>query len=361
MTTNPLIPVAVEPGETTAARRARPRPSYEEFAAWILVGGLILYVLIERLVPAVVGGLALYLILDRLAHSLTKRVPGTAARPLALILVGLVGGGFIVGAVALSVSFLRHHVDRIPAMMTQMADILQSTRAWLGDYGEQVIPEVLTDAENIKGAVVDWLKQHAGALKVAGGTFGIGVIHLIMGMLVAILVFFRHVTHPDERVRGTLAAALLEKVDRFAKSFSQIATAQIKISATNTLLTAIYLLIVLPAFGKRLPFSTTIVLVTFICGLIPVLGNLISNTVIVILSLGISVGTAIASLTFLVLIHKLEYLINSRIVGGETDSQAWEILLAILIGETAFGVSGVVMAPIIYAFIKRELRERGLV
>jgi predicted PurR-regulated permease PerM len=83
--------------------------------------------------------------------------------------------------------------------------------------------------------------------------------------------------------------------------------------------------------------------------------------VIVILSLGISPGTAIASLVFLVLIHKLEYLINSRIVGGETDSQAWEILLAILIGETAFGVGGVVMAPIVYAFVKRELRERGLV
>lgn len=69
----------------------------------------------------------------------------------------------------------------------------------------------------------------------------------------------------------------------------------------------------------------------------------------------------IASLVFLVLIHKLEYLVNSRIVGGETDSQAWEILMAIVIGETAFGVAGVVMAPIIYTFIKRELRDRGLV
>jgi len=83
--------------------------------------------------------------------------------------------------------------------------------------------------------------------------------------------------------------------------------------------------------------------------------------VIVILSLGISVGVAVASLVFLILIHKLEYLINSRIVGGETDSQAWEILLAILIGETAFGVAGVVMAPIIYTFVKGELRDHGLV
>jgi len=115
--------------------------------------------------------------------------------------------------------------------------------------------------------------------------------------------------------------------------------------------------VVLPLFGIRVPFATTLVVITFLCGLIPVLGNLISNTVITILSMGIS----IASLTFLVVIHKLEYLINSRIVGGETDSQAWEILLAIIIGEAAFGVGGVVLAPIVYAFVKRELRDRGLV
>ena len=325
------------------------------------MGALIIYTLMHHVVAAVVGGLALYLILDRLAQAFSKRMPGTAARPLAIILVALVAGGMIVGAVALSVSFLRHHVDRIPAMMTQMADILRSTQVWLGDYGRQVIPDVMTDAESIKEAFVVWLKTHADTLKIAGGTFSIGLVHLIMGMLLAILVFFRHVTHHDRALRGSLAIALTEKVGRFADSFSRIATAQIKISATNTLLTAVYLFVILPIFGKHLPFSTTIVIVTFVCGLIPVLGNLISNTVIVILSLGISPGTAIASLVFLVLIHKLEYLINSRIVGGETDSQAWEILLAILIGETAFGVSGVVMAPIVYAFVKRELRERGLV
>jgi predicted PurR-regulated permease PerM len=35
--------------------------------------------------------------------------------------------------------------------------------------------------------------------------------------------------------------------------------------------------------------------------------------------------------------------------------------MAILIGEAAFGIGGVVMAPIVYAFIKRELRDRALV
>jgi predicted PurR-regulated permease PerM len=353
-------PVPVEMVEEPVVAVVRPRPSNVEIAAWILIGALLIYVMMQHLVSAVVTGLVLYLILDRLAGAFSKRRMGGAARPLALILVTLIVGGVVIGGIALTVSFLRHHAERVPAMMTKMADILQSTRAWLGGYGEEIIPEVLTDAETVKTAIVDWLKQHAAALRIAGSTVTLGAVHALMGILLAILVFFRHVIHPDAP-RGALAHALAEKVDRFADAFARIATAQVKISAVNTALTAAYLLIALPMFGIRLPFATTIVLITFICGLIPVLGNLISNTVIVVLSLGISVGTAVASLTFLVVIHKLEYLINSRIVGGQTDSQAWEILLAILIGETAFGVGGVVMAPIIYAFVKRELRDRGMV
>ena len=325
------------------------------------MAALLVFVMFRHLVAGVVAGLALYLILDRVSHSFTKRLGRAAARPLALLLVTLVGGGVIVGGIALTISFARHHAGNIPAMMTKMAEILQSTKAWLGGYGEDLIPEVMTDAETIKSGIAEWLKEHAGTLKGAGGWASAALLHMLMGILLAILVFFRHVTRHDLMAGGTLSRCLGEKVERFAHAFSRIATAQIKISAVNTALTAIYLLVVLPLFGKPVPFGTTIIVVTFVCGLIPVVGNLISNTVIVVLSLGISVGTAVASLVFLVLIHKLEYLINSRIVGGETDSQAWEILMAILVGETAFGVAGVVMAPIVYAFVKRELRERGLV
>ena len=352
----PVAPVLPEPAPEPPPH---PRVSSEEIAAWALVAVGFVFVMLEHLVSAFVGGLVLFLILDRVAQSLSKRFPA-AARGIAVTMVTVIGVTIVGGGAALGISFLRHHADRLPAMMTQMAVILQSTRAWLGDWGDQIIPEVLTDAENLKATVVLWLKEHAMSLKATGGDFSHGLVHMIMGMLLAILVFFRHQRHPHER-HGRLSNVLTEKVARVAEAFSRIATAQIKISAMNTALTAIYLFGLLPLFSRRLPFSTTIVLVTFVCGLIPVLGNLVSNSVIVILSMGVSFPTAIASLVFLVLIHKLEYLVNSRIVGGETDSQAWEILMSIVIGETAFGVAGVLMGPIIYTFIKRELRERGLV
>src|SRR5216684_1558222 len=163
MSTNPFPVQPLPPAEVLDAPPIAPRgrPSNEEIAAWVIFGGLLLYILMRHLVSGVVGGLVLYLLLDRLSRSFSKRMSGTAARPLALILVTLVGGGLIFGAVALLVFFALHHANNIPAIMTKMADILQSTRAWLGGYGEQLIPEVMTDAETIKAALAVWLKEHA--------------------------------------------------------------------------------------------------------------------------------------------------------------------------------------------------------
>jgi len=101
--------------------------------------------------------------------------------------------------------------------------------------------------------------------------------------------------------------------------------------------------------------------VTFISGLLPVVGNLISNVVIVVVSLSYSPSVAIGSLLFLIVIHKLEYFLNARIVGRRIESRAWELLLAMLVMEAAFGISGVIAAPIYYAYLKDELADRGLV
>ena len=361
MNTNPLASVPVAVVHEPQVRAPRARPSNEEIAAWVLLAGLILFVILQHLVGAAITGLTLYLILDRVSARIARRLSGSAARPLALLFVTIVTGAILAGVVAMLIAIMRRGAVNLSDMMNQMAEILGSVRLWLGGLGHQFIPEFMTDAENLKATVAAWLKTHAQNLRAGGVWIGVGLIHVVMGVLLAILVFFRHVTHHEDLTRGPLAQQLANKVDKLADAFSRVAVAQIKISAVNTTLTALYLLVILPVFGIRIPFATTLVFVTFVCGLIPVLGNLISNTVITILSLGVSVGVAIASLVFLVLIHKLEYLINSRLVGGETDSAAWEILLAILIGEAAFGVSGIVLAPIVYAFIKRELRDRALV
>ena len=339
-----------------------PRVAASEIASWAILAGALFYILLRELVPGLVAGIVLYLVLTWFARSIEKRLSGAASRLLALLIVALIAGGAVTGAVAFVVAFARGHAGNLPELLQKMAEILASTRVWLAKLGAigTALPDIAVDAEAMKQVVVHWLKQNSVVVRSAGGTLGRAMAHIVMGCLLAVMVFFRPRTGGTHE-RAPLAFHLGNKVDRFIQAFNAIVTAQVKISLVNTFLTTIYLFLILPLAGRRLPLSTTIVLVTFLCGLIPILGNLISNTVIVVISIGISFPTAIASLVFLVLIHKLEYIINSRIVGGETDSEGWEILMAILIGETAFGIAGVVIAPIVYTFVKRELRDRGLV
>ena len=78
-------------------------------------------------------------------------------------------------------------------------------------------------------------------------------------------------------------------------------------------------------------------------------------------SLSQSLGLAVASLSYLVIIHKLEYFLNARIVGGQIHARAWELLLAMLAMEAAFGLTGLMAAPIYYAYVKDELRDKKLI
>ena len=86
----------------------------------------------------------------------------------------------------------------------------------------------------------------------------------------------------------------------------------------------------------------------------------VSNTAIVVLSLSVSAAVAVASLCFLIAIHKLEFL-NAHLIGNQIHAHAWELLIAMLVMEAAFGLPGLVAAPIYYAYIKDELVTLELV
>ncbi|OYY54151.1 MAG: hypothetical protein B7Y54_00130 [Polaromonas sp. 35-63-240] len=156
-----------------------------------------------------------------------------------------------------------------------------------------------------------------------------------------------------------LAVALRRGFDGLVDSFTAVVFAQLRIATINTVLTAVYLLGVLPLMGNPLPLAGTLVAATFVASLVPVVGNLVSNTMIVVVSLTQSVTVAGLSLAWLVAIHKLEYFLNAHIIGHRIRAQAWELLIAMLSLEALFGLAGLVSAPVIYAQIKHILNERG--
>src|ERR1017187_8468609 len=74
---------------------------------------------------------------------------------------------------------------------------------------------------------------------------------------------------------ATVVRELAARFKTFFQSFSKVIGAQIVISTINTGLTAVFLL------WNGYPFAAVLIVLTFLCGLLPILGNLISNTLIV--------------------------------------------------------------------------------
>ena len=91
------------------------------------------------------------------------------------------------------------------------------------------------------------------------------------------------------------------------------------------------------------------------------IGNLISNTAVVIISLGNSLTAGMVSLIFLVVIHKAEYFLNAKIIGEQVNAKAFELLLVMIVFEHLFGIGGIVLAPVCYAYLKKELMAHRII
>jgi predicted PurR-regulated permease PerM len=308
-----------------------------------------------HLVPALLAGFLAWALLNSMARRLRGgRVSHGLARALAAGLLGLVAAGSVTLAVVLLYGFARGRIGDLPSVVDTMGETMARLRETLAASGV-ALPEAASGSST--DAVAGWLRENAGHLRHAG-TVGLrGLAHALLGAFAGVFVFF-HGASPEP---GPLAAALIARVRSFADSFRSVAKAQIEISIVNTVLTGLFLFAAEPLFGAKLPLRGTLVAITFLCGLIPVAGNLVSNTVIVLVSLGVSPWAGLAALVFLLVVHKLEYFLNAKIVGGRIGAAAWETLLAILVLEAAFGIPGVILAPVVYAWAKSELVSRGLV
>ncbi|MEO8411145.1 MAG: AI-2E family transporter [Propionivibrio sp.] len=331
-------------------------PTSHEYAAWTLAALSMLFVLQFHLLPALIAGLLVYEVVHVLFPLFTRGRSTQRAKTLAVALVLLSVIGLVAAAVFGLIAFMRSEGGGVALLLARMADILETSRSELPRWLADLLPQ---STQVISDNISMWLRKNASELQRVGRETGHVLAHMLIGMIIGAMVSLREVLGDD--TRGPLARALAERVYRLGEAFRRIVFAQVRISALNTVFTSIYLAVVLPLFGVSLPLTKTMIVVTFVVGMLPVVGNLISNTVIFVVSLAHSPLVAAGSLVYLILIHKLEYFLNARIVGGQIRAKAWELLTAMLLMESAFGVAGLVAAPIAYAWLKDELISRELI
>lgn len=330
--------------------------SRSEYASWILAVLAMGVTLRFHLLPALIAGLLVYELVHVLSPVFARHISTRRAKAAAIIVVSLIVVGAISAASFGIVVFMKGEGGSLSALLAKMADIIEDSRSTLPVWIAEFLPR---NAQAVRDTLSLWLREHASELQSIGKETGHALAQVLIGMVIGAMVSLRDAL--GEAERAPLARALAERVFRLGEAFRRIVFAQVRISALNTFFTGIYLVGVLPLFGVHLPLTKTMIVVTFLAGLLPVVGNLISNSVIVIVSMAHSPQIAFSSLGFLVIIHKLEYFLNARIVGGQINAKAWELLTAMLVMESAFGLAGLVAAPIGYAWLKDELSQRGLI
>lgn len=323
------------PRETLASGMQRPVAiSYAVFAA------LLVLVAALHLGTPFLAALFCYLALTKLAFWGKKWIAVT------LFLV-LIAGAFVG-----FVFFFKRAFVVLP-------EIVETAIPIVVRFAEQYGIELpFTDIDSLRGLALETVRDTLGQLgkyvRVATKEF----VFLLVGIAVALGIFL----NPDfeaKRVKGRTKPNLYtfytgrikERFTWFYKSFQAVMGAQIIISAINTTLTSIFVI------GVGLRYAGLVVILTFVCGLLPIIGNLISNTIIIGIAFTMSPKLAGGALAFLVIIHKLEYFLNSKIIGGRIDHPMWLTLLALIIGERLMGLSGIILAPVVLSYIKVEMKK----
>ncbi|RGE46179.1 AI-2E family transporter [Comamonas testosteroni] len=353
MTQQLPAPIASEP----------PAPSSKVIlASYLLMAAVLLLVMHQGLLPGLLTvcvGFLLTRALTRLLSRLDKRprpkqllphwaqVTATAIVILAPLL--LLSG---------ALSQTRTYITEAPAQYKELLDYLSNTILELREkLPADIAAQLPEGAKEIQRFLSHYLATKAGSLALAGRTWLTGLLYAYVGIIIGALAAVR----PISLHRKPLVTALRQRILFFGEAFRQIVAAQFWIATFNTILTAIFLLFVLPIWDLQLPYTPALITLTFVAGLIPIVGNLLCNTVLTIVGLSVSPAAAAACLAFLILIHKAEYVINAKVVGTRTHMGVWELLAVMFVAESVFGPAGLVAAPLFYAYLKKELEAAKLV
>ena len=194
-----------------------------------LFGGGLFLCLYLHLLPALIAGLLVYSLVHAMVPLFrTQLFDHQSSRLLAVWMIGAVVIALVaVGGTALA-SFLRNSGESIPQLISRMAEIIEGSRDKFPAWLLQNIPQ---DTDELRLAIVGWLKSHASTFQVAGTGLGRALAHILIGMVVGgLLSLDAALEHGQE---APLTRAIQARGQRLAEAFRRVVFAQFWISALN--------------------------------------------------------------------------------------------------------------------------------
>lgn len=339
--------------------------------SFALIASFLAALLVLKLLPAALAALVTFVCVERVAEGrfwmarqdplsrfldrALPSVPDRQRKTVAIAFLALVVATTLIGLSFLAASWFAAHRNGVSSMLEIVTRVAAGLRDHLPPVIASLVPPTMGGLED---AISDFAKEHVNVAAAFGGGLVKAAFHVFLGVVLGAMLAISAETALDPP--SDWAREARARFTTFAAAAGDIMLAQLKIAAINAALTGLFLLVALPAFGHHIPFAPVLIAITFLVGLVPVLGNLVSNTLIVGTALSVSFPLAAICLAYLVVLHKLEYFLNAKIMAGQIHSNPWEILCALLVFEAALGLPGLVAAPLVYAYIKTELIGLGV-
>lgn len=324
---------------------------YPHICGYTFIFLLIIPYFVTELKTFLFSFLFLYLISDFITNDIRKYVKFIPKAVLFSIMYVLV----IVLIIILAYMVIPNIIKQLPTYMDQIQNAaiknyeFYNSRYNLAEYidPQEVQATIIKASTVVIGFMV-------GQLKAFYTTFFYFIIALVINLL-----FYHDTSKIDatflrnpESLLGFLYKFTRDRVSTFYHYFKMVMGGQLVISAINTAITALMI------FMLGLPNAAVLILLVFLFGLLPIIGNLISNTILTATALATAGAfEAAMCLGLLVGIHKLEYFLNSKIIGDIVKLPMTVTLFALVIVEIVLGAFEMILAIPLVLFLRHEMEH----
>jgi predicted PurR-regulated permease PerM len=317
--------------------------------------GLAVTFSVTHLMVFAISFLFLYFISDFMTRDVHRIVPFAPKALLFSVLYILV----ITGIILISYKVMPMMLKNFPELSNQLQvqivkQLKEASHRW--DLAAYI------DVDELKKSI---LKASTGILQFAANSLTPlykGVIQFIFAL--AINLFFYLESEQVEEALTRDPDSLMTFIFKFIQIrlmifyvyFRRVMGGQVIIALINTVISSV----VIFALDLRHPFL--MIFVVFFFGLFPVVGNLMSNSILTINAF-VSTGTwgMVICLILLIGVHKLEYILNSKIIGGIVHLPMAVSLGALIFSEVLLGIPGLILAIPLVLFFRHEFENiRGL-
>jgi predicted PurR-regulated permease PerM len=307
-----------------------------------LVFGAILFIAILRRIShsliLIFSAFFLTLALNGPVQAISRRLPGglrgkrSVATAISFLVVVVFFAAFMASIVPPLIKQTQSFVNSVPTLIQDAHDQNSGVGQIIRRY------HLENQLNNASGELSSKIRGLGGsAIKTVGkvGTSVISVLTILVltfMMLIEgprIMEFFRELV-PDHRRKNA---------DRLARDMYRVVRGYVNGQVTLAALAA--LLIVPALFILHISYPVALMVIIFVCGLVPMVGHSIGAIIVTLVALTTSPVSALIILGYYILYQQIEnYLIQPRIQANSTNMSPLLVFMSVVIGVTFGGLVG---------------------